>query len=266
MSAFSDLPTRALTHLADALENKRLSSPFSKALLKHYIPSDCLSAVAEELSELEARKMSLEQIAWVVRLLAQERKATEQTTKQPELVWSGLKTKQVSFRDTKVVVQSLFNNFQRKITLVSYALDRGKKAKEIFKNLAERMEKEPQLRVRLIVNIHPESFNHEYSNKEVEAFIKKFQGEIWPGKRFPEVYHDPRSLENSKGNRACLHAKCIIADKKQVFISSANFTEAAHQRNLELGVLLENSLLASDLENQFETLIEQKSLQKLPFP
>ena len=35
-----------------------------------------------------------------------------------------------------------------------------------------------------------------------------------------------------------MHAKCVVADSRHVFVSSANFTEAAQERNVEIGLLL----------------------------
>lgn len=41
-----------------------------------------------------------------------------------------------------------------------------------------------------------------------------------------------------------------------VVITSANFTEAAQQRNIEAGVLLDNPRLATRLTQQFNQLLE----------
>jgi|GEM_PF-4210956 len=58
-------------------------------------------------------------------------------------------------------------------------------------------------------------------------------------------------------------AKFVIADSRQVFISSANFTEAAQQRNIEAGVLSENTSLAGELRLHFQSLIDHGYLKKL---
>jgi phosphatidylserine/phosphatidylglycerophosphate/cardiolipin synthase-like enzyme len=60
--------------------------------------------------------------------------------------------------------------------------------------------------------------------------------------------------------RACLHAKCIVVDGESVFVSSANFTEAAQERNIEVGVLLRSRLLADRLVLHFDTLLAQSML------
>jgi phosphatidylserine/phosphatidylglycerophosphate/cardiolipin synthase-like enzyme len=55
--------------------------------------------------------------------------------------------------------------------------------------------------------------------------------------------------------RACLHAKCIVVDGEAVFISSANFTEAAQERNIEVGLLVKSCRLAEQLVLHFDTLL-----------
>ena len=38
-----------------------------------------------------------------------------------------------------------------------------------------------------------------------------------------------------------MHAKCVVADDRSVFVSSANFTEAAQElENVEIGLLIES--------------------------
>jgi phosphatidylserine/phosphatidylglycerophosphate/cardiolipin synthase-like enzyme len=49
------------------------------------------------------------------------------------------------------------------------------------------------------------------------------------------------------------------------FITSANFTESAHERNIELGVLFrENPKVAQSIRSKFESLIRNGFLKPLP--
>jgi len=60
-----------------------------------------------------------------------------------------------------------------------------------------------------------------------------------------------------------MHAKCIVIDRKTVFVSSANFTEAAQERNLEVGLLIRSSTLADRLQAHFDSLVAEKLLQQV---
>ena len=86
-----------------------------------------------------------------------------------------------------------------------------------------------------------------------------------PGVRLPDVFYDPRSLETDAVKRASLHAKCIVVDRRRAFVSSANFTEAAQQRNLEVGVLVPSERFAATLADHFETLASAGLVKPLQF-
>jgi phosphatidylserine/phosphatidylglycerophosphate/cardiolipin synthase-like enzyme len=52
-------------------------------------------------------------------------------------------------------------------------------------------------------------------------------------------------------------------DEERLFITSANFTEAAHERNIEAGVLLVDRVAAKAMQKQFERLVEKGLFQKI---
>jgi phosphatidylserine/phosphatidylglycerophosphate/cardiolipin synthase-like enzyme len=79
----------------------------------------------------------------------------------------------------------------------------------------------------------------------------------------PDVYYDPRSLDVDLERRACLHAKCVVVDRQHVFVSSANFTEAAQERNIEVGVLVRSPRLAEQLTNHFDSLLAAGFLREV---
>jgi phosphatidylserine/phosphatidylglycerophosphate/cardiolipin synthase-like enzyme len=53
-----------------------------------------------------------------------------------------------------------------------------------------------------------------------------------------------------------LHAKCVSVDGERAFVSSANFTMRAHERNIEVGVLLHDRAFAAQLERQWMSLVD----------
>jgi len=76
-------------------------------------------------------------------------------------------------------------------------------------------------------------------------------------------FYDPRSLEpHTPGG--ILHAKAVIADDEAAFVTSANLTEAAFDRNIEVGVLTRDHAFAASLARHFGTLIERGLLLPLP--
>jgi phosphatidylserine/phosphatidylglycerophosphate/cardiolipin synthase-like enzyme len=57
------------------------------------------------------------------------------------------------------------------------------------------------------------------------------------------VFYDPRALELVRPG-GVLHAKAVV-DDEVVFVTSANLTEAALERNIELGLLVRDRALAA---------------------
>ena len=85
----------------------------------------------------------------------------------------------------------------------------------------------------------------------------------WPWQRKPEIYYDPRAVNGNNSEKAVLHAKCIVRDCEDLYIGSANFSEAAHSRNIEAGVLIKSVDLAKKLERHFLGLIEADLVKPL---
>jgi phosphatidylserine/phosphatidylglycerophosphate/cardiolipin synthase-like enzyme len=98
----------------------------------------------------------------------------------------------------------------------------------------------------------------------VRRFAARFREKDWPGTRMPELYYDPRSTDLDPSRRASLHAKCIVVDETQSFVSSANFTEAAQLRNIEVGLLVRSPALSRQLIQHFETLAAESLLRPIP--
>jgi len=61
-----------------------------------------------------------------------------------------------------------------------------------------------------------------------------------------------------------LHAKALVVDDEAVFVPSANLTEAALDRNIEVGLLVRDRELALTVASHFRGLIDQGLLSLLP--
>ncbi|MEZ4431632.1 MAG: phospholipase D-like domain-containing protein [bacterium] len=54
-----------------------------------------------------------------------------------------------------------------------------------------------------------------------------------------------------------MHAKAVIVDRRKAFVTSANFTEAAQARNIEAGVVVDDTAFAERMARQLDALVEQ---------
>lgn len=60
-----------------------------------------------------------------------------------------------------------------------------------------------------------------------------------------------------------LHAKFLVTDTERVWLSSANLTGRAITNNVELGVVIENTKVATEIENLFHHLIASSNVRRL---
>jgi len=139
-------------------------------------------------------------------------------------------------------------------------VDQGMKAEALLAGLASRMDASPDLAVRIIANVQRLHKDETPAKTLVRAFATRLREKVWPGERFPEVYYFPRSLALDAHEHAVLHAKCVVIDRQLTLLTSANLTEAAHHRNIEAGVLIDDRGLASRVTLQFDRLIEAGEL------
>ena len=255
------LSPAALSDLASAVEGRSLASPFAPLHLRRLGFGAESEAVASELQGLADLGLSATALARVLRLLAAERQAAQRAADRTELVWTGPETRGARSRDTAVVVRELFATAERSVLVATYAVYQGR---QVFEPLAARMEARPDLRVRMFLNVARPHRDQTPENQVLKAFADEFRREHWPGERLPDLYYDPRSLVVGPGPKAALHAKGIVVDDTRAFVTSANFTEAAQERNIEAGVLVDSASFATSLRLQFDSLVEAGWLRRLP--
>ena len=179
----------------------------------------------------------------------------------PDLVVSGPDVPGVPTADTYAVVQSLFQEAQNEIVLAGYAFHNGKL---LFERLAEQKKLRPELRIIFHVDVPRRAGDTTTSDDIILKYAQEFRTRHWPWQPFPEVYFDPRALDTNSHTRASLHAKVVVVDRAKLFLSSANFAEAAQQRNIEMGILSHAAYLAEQVAAYFEGLRQSGQLTRLP--
>ena len=264
-SPFLKLTLPMLAGLATALEMERLSYPYQSISLSLYISTPWVNDITDEINRLSEQGMTKSHVAYLLRVMIAERQATQFQHDRVDLVWSGLETPGMESRDTQVVVQEMFDRAQQKVLIASYAIDQGKKAETLFTTLAQKLDQNPKFQVHIFLNITRPYGAQTPEQQLLQNFAKTFQNQIWPGTRLPNVFYDPRALSLGFGPKACLHAKCVVVDDLHLLITSANFTEAAHKRNLEAGILLDDPITARAIQRQFDGLLKSKQLKPLIF-
>ena len=252
-----DLPSHLRDRLINALESGLLDPFPNVASLSSVLGNrERMEDVVAGLLELGSLGISgPAAAAWlrtVERVVARTRK--------PDLVWSGPEVPGLHARDTRSVYEELLGSAEHSILASTYAFFDGPRAFEV---LARRMETTPALRVTLLLNIQRKKGDTTASEQLVRKFANRFWRTDWPGSSRPKVYFDPRALDQD-GPGGVLHAKAVVADDEAVFITSANLTEAALDRNIELGVLIRDRAFALTIAGYFRSLVDRSLLEPLP--
>ncbi len=258
---FHFLGTQHLHTLSSALLDGRISAPFSVSMISSYVPIEQASEVCQVLQELLAEGWQPKHLASSLQWLLEEKRANQRVEDRLSLVWTGPKVADSTLRDTAVVVKELFQQAKTSVLISTYSLDRPENLKDLFGDLAEKMEQHTDFDVCLFVNIGRSYGDTRASSVLIREFADRFRASLWPGKRFPKVFHDPRALESKADKRACLHAKCVIIDDSELFLTSANFSEAAHLRNIEAGMLLKDRHRAMTMRRHFDALVDSGDLE-----
>ncbi len=255
--AFLVLPSHLRERLAQALQSGLLQAPYTMVSLRSVLGSvEAGKDVVNALMEMENLGISGKGAAAYLRMIGE----VTARTRKPDLVWSGPEMAGLYARDTRRVYEELLGSAERSIWVSTYAFFDGPTAFEI---LARRMDAQPKLHVTLFLNIQRKRGDTRSGDQLVRAFAERFWRFEWPGVLRPKLYYDPRALELD-GPEGVLHAKAVVADDEAVFVTSANLTEAALDRNIEIGLLVHDRALAASLANYFQGLIDRKIVLRLP--
>ena len=195
-SPFLQLHRHHLATLAAALRMGRLTPPFSHSAVERYVPRRLASEVRQELQRLSDEGAPAKQIAFSLRLLADEKAEQRHLDERVELVWTGPASGESGLRDTFVVVRELFRAACSSVLIATYSLDKPENMRLLFGGLAQKMDADEALDVRIFLNIGRNIHDSRPDNILLRDFAENFRTKLWPGRRMPFVFYDPRA-----GNR-----------------------------------------------------------------
>jgi phosphatidylserine/phosphatidylglycerophosphate/cardiolipin synthase-like enzyme len=247
-----------LRALATALRAGRLGPSISRMALSRV--AQIPDAITTELCRLSTEGLAPAHMALLLEIAADAAEQRLSGSVQASLVWTGPESTISQSRDTAVVVEELFAHAEHSILVNSYVVQTGT---TVFRSLAERMVARPELHVQLFLHVGRKPRDTRDDSELIREFAALL-APLWQDSRRPEVFYDPRSLSADRAVSASWHAKCVVADEDLAFVTSANFTEWAQQRNVEAGVLIRDRHFSGQLRQQFDGLVQSKQVRRLP--
>lgn len=160
-----------------------------------------------------------------------------------EPVWSGPSTPLVPTRRTEQVMLELINSASRDLFVVSLIFYRATSIAEALSSAVDR-----GVKVRILLHGGLVS-----GVDSIEAMKRAVPGAT--------LYRWCSQSDSSGSVEASVHAKCVVCDCKSAFVTSANLTSRAMERNIELGVLIRGGDLPRKLEDHLRALVNTDVLQ-----
>ncbi len=193
--------------------------------------------------------VSLPPVAIAASLLAAA--AAEQSIRarqEVEVVWTGPHSEAIAFRRTEQVILQVLDSATSRITLVSYAVYAIPRVRAALVRAAQR-----GVRIQVILET-PDRLSGQNEYNTLSALGAEVAA-------CASVYYWPEGKRPRDGAKAgILHAKCLVADSRWLFVSSANLTEYAFSINMELGVLMTGGRLPQQVEALFDSLVAEGEL------
>ena len=229
------LPEDQIELVAAALYRLDAPGPATLQALYELVPTEPYRAAVDRL--LAAWKETPGTSGAGVALALRAAKTSHRSARaesQVEIVWTGPEG-DVDVRLTYAVLIEVIRTAVRRLILVSFAAYRVEEVVEALHQAANR-----GVEIRLILDAGTEAVRAFEASGRIVVYT-------WPPTLLPE--HDP--------DHASLHAKAAIADDKVAFVTSANLTGYALDRNMELGLLVRGAEVPRLLADHFDGLIDR---------
>ena len=261
LNTLLDLPASTLLELGNALLGGALRYGISAGMLAPFAGGKA-NELAGTLQAVIDSGCSTQALGQMCHALHAAKARMETADAAVFLTLSGPEVTGTPVVSTPTMVRALFEEAARDVIVASYVFYQ---CKDLFAPLAARLDTDPNFKVRFIVDLsHQRESPAEPLPIVANRFKAKFMTELWSGTKEPEFWHDPRVFEVDERRLAgVMHAKVVIIDTEAALVTSANFTEAAQSRNIEVGVIVRQSHQVRRLRSYFEGLIQTGLLRQI---
>lgn len=227
-------------HVRTLAASYRDSGPFSAALAakaKQSVPAPHHDEV-DHLNVVWSAHPDLHGAALALALESVQAAQGNADVPTVEVVVTGPDSPAAPVRLTSEVVRQLIDQAAQRVTLVSYAAYRMASVITALDAAVARG---------VSVNLILESAENLDGGGGAHAYAKY------------RTYHWP--IDRREPPEAKLHAKAVIIDSRDVLLTSANMTNAAYDKNIELGVLCRGGGVARQVQAHFDALIARGVLE-----
>lgn len=191
---------------------------------------NALSVRALEAAWVHAPEVTPIEVAAAIRAGLRVR-ADLQEAQSLELVWTGPSTGLIPTRHTEQVMLEVIRSARSELIWITYVFH---KADAVVGAIKDATAKGVDVRILIDAQAQPHA-PHRLAEAVPGASIFKWA--------------------TSPMNAGAVHAKCAVADSAVAFITSANLTSAALEKNMELGILIRGGAIPPLIRAHFDALI-----------
>lgn len=254
VGAPAELAAKNLAEIARMLASGtlRLDDP-AFALQRRGFADPAVQAAIAWLRSLYRDGFTAAQAARLVAALADERARVEHARDDIELVWTGPEGHSSENRDSARVLEEMFQAATSSVLMCGYNIQPGAH----FDALALAIKSHPRLRVRWFTHVFTEQMpSYADALRAHDAGLRAVFG---PTMRARIDFFRPSSalVTEAMARRFSVHAKCVLVDGRKLLVTSANFSAAAQERNIEVGLTLDDARLAAQLRALFDALVSR---------
>lgn len=193
-----------------------------------------------------------EDLILLIKLITEIKNVEVKTDENTSLVWSSPIKYHKKIDQTYSMFLKMINDANDSIIFVGYAMT-DEENEEIFEAL-KKAAKERHVKIKIIFDKATKAKKWGKWTKSPKKIIAKMWGDI---EYFPEIY----SYDDKDSS---LHAKFLVVDGKEILVTSANMTDRAMTRNLEMGIRHKGKV-AQDTVELIELLIKKKIILEIEY-
>jgi cardiolipin synthase len=153
-------------------------------------------------------------------------------------------------RRTEQVLCDLIRGAERKLTMTSFGIFQ-------VPRLVEELERSLERGIALRIVLGDREW---HSDQEIDRQRHQL-GRVVTAQASLLQWPPDRRSRDEQGHAGLMHVKAAVADSRVAFLTSANLTEAALERNMELGVLIRGGGMPAAIDRLIDALLESGELQ-----
>jgi hypothetical protein len=240
--------SKLISNLIKSLEDKTLDLSSSTIAIKKRLPGTEVLPIKKIFSKFKTS----DELVLALTLLYEIKNFEKLNSQSTKLVCTA-QNSSIDCSKTDIVLKDLFKKAEKSITIIGYLMTDDKHILEIF----DMIKKNSNIKKLIVKFIFDTAKEKQQLGKKYPSITKIIQTNWDEEIPYPKVY-------SYKEDSSSLHAKAVIIDSKEIFITSANMSGRALQRNFELGIC-HTGESAQIAENLIEELISKDWFERVSF-